>query len=400
MAVVCRALAAVLLGAVTPSIHAQNNFGSHCMAWSEVLAKGWTCGGMRYESCTCPEGSKKHSCNSGGSNYYSCKVTTAPQCMSWSTVLSKGWDCGGQPTNDCSCNEGTRQASCITNGKPFYHCKTGFEVPTVPPADVGKAKTKGCTCTEKCQAEGWCWAICGEDGWDYCTSSDGLAPAPAPSPPGKKTVGQYMADFVKSNKGQYVYSDAQGSASCWDLAMRAIEEAAKAGYKVSHTGSSYDWSKQTVSWNNALPGDIMQFQGWRQHIDGYSLFAGNPHTAIVIEAPSGDMCKITAYDQNPAAVHESKYDNCNKNSGHVTIYRVIDKSLRLRLFSADVPPISGPMANHVPVFACAALMLVAAAAVVWSALGRRSGGRRTEPANAELSELAASALSSEEGQVQ
>jgi len=125
----------------------------------------------------------------------------------------------------------------------------------------------------------------------------------------------------------------QGTTSCWDLAMRAIEEAAKEGYPVKHgglTGNPYAWSSTTVAWADARPGDIMQFKGWRQQY----MWAANPHTAIVVEAPAGNKCKITAYDQNPSPVHETIYDNCKKTSGAVTIYRLDElSSSRLRLFS-------------------------------------------------------------------
>lgn len=361
------------------------------MEWDEVLAKGWTCGGSSSSSCTCSAGSAQDSCNQGGKEYYHCKSKSPNQCMEWSEVVAKGWSCGGQLTSDCTCGDGQHQGSCTYDGQSHYHCKTKHEpAAPPPPSDAGKAKTDGCSCTEPCRAEGWCNADCFEYGWDNCISSDGEAPAPAPggSDGEAGSAGQFIAAWTKKQFGKLVPSEMQGSTQCWDLAMRALEEAAKAGFRVEHTGlksgQSYKWSATTVHWEDAQPGDIMQFRGWRQKY----RWAGNPHTAIVIEAPKGDKCVITAYDQNPDPVHESPYDTCAKISGEVTIYRVGKSPSRLRLFSVDGGwRVDGPLASRTSAWLLLA-SLAAATATALSVLGRR---RRAEPRRAELAALAPSA---------
>jgi len=173
---------------------------------------------------------------------------------------------------------------------------------------------------------------CQNSGKTYYNCKKPRKAMPVPSKP----VGQFIADWVKTKKGVKVPSKLQGTTQCWDLGMRAIEKAKDAGYPVDHaglkTGKPLVWSKTVVKWEDAQPGDIMQFRGWKQKY----VFAGNPHTAVVVEGPTdAKRCKITTYDQNPHPVKKSVYNRCVKTSGAVTIYRLDQQSSRLRLFSAS-----------------------------------------------------------------
>jgi len=146
-------------------------------------------------------------------------------------------------------------------------------------------------------------------------------------------LGQYIADFVKGKKGQKVYSAMQGSASCWDLAWGAMEHAEKKGHnpifwqKASHWADNNAWSSEVVPLEQAKPGDIAQFKGWKQNFNGRSKYAWNPHTAVVTECYKDGV--LTTYEQNPDPVAEGKYRPHSKTSGSVTIYRLKSSTLRL-----------------------------------------------------------------------
>jgi hypothetical protein len=146
------------------------------------------------------------------------------------------------------------------------------------------------------------------------------------------SLGTFIAKFVKSKAGRKVYSKKQGKASCWDLAWGAMEHAQAAGYKPdfyqqsSGWRDSYVWSSEVVPIEQAAPGDIAQFKGWRQ---AYK-YAWNPHTAVVTECFKN--CKLPTYEQNPNPVTKGVYIPAQRTSGSVTIYRLKTKS-RLRLFS-------------------------------------------------------------------
>lgn len=142
-------------------------------------------------------------------------------------------------------------------------------------------------------------------------------------------LGEYISNFVKGKTGRKVYSDQQGTASCWDLAKAAMEQAAKHGYNPVQPPDSYVWSTKTVDVTDAQPGDIAQFKGWQENVDGYSMSAWNPHTAVVTECYKDGV--LTVHQQNPSAVAEGKYHPGKEQSGSVTIYRL--QSSRLRLYS-------------------------------------------------------------------
>lgn len=134
-----------------------------------------------------------------------------------------------------------------------------------------------------------------------------------------------ISDFVTSKTGTKVYSKLQGSATCWDLARGAMEHVQKLGYHPV-MGHSYVWSSKTVPIEQAQPGDIAQFQGWAEQY----RWAGNPHTAVVTKCYSKGV--LSVLEQNPSPVGVGKYHPNKKSSGHVTIYRLQEKS-RLRLYS-------------------------------------------------------------------
>jgi hypothetical protein len=118
--------------------------------------------------------------------------------------------------------------------------------------------------------------------------------------------------------------------------MRAIEEARKAGYKIPNAPSSYVWSKQTVNYKAAQPGDIAQFSLWAEKITypgGWSTRStGYRHTAVVTKAYDESNCEIEMYDQNPKKVHISKYHPCHRTGGSMIIYRLSTSS---RLYEDD-----------------------------------------------------------------
>jgi hypothetical protein len=144
------------------------------------------------------------------------------------------------------------------------------------------------------------------------------------------TWGDYMSNWVQSQDGKYVSSEAQpGSTECWDLAEAAIEHARKAGYSIPKQPSSYQWSSQTVSYTNAQPGDIMQFASYSEKVtnsDGSwsSKSTGTHHTAVVTRAFDSSSCGIRVEEQNPKPAHSSIYHPCDKyrTGGTVVVYRL------------------------------------------------------------------------------
>lgn len=199
-------------------------------------------------------------------------------------------------------------------------------------------------------------------------------------------LGKYISDFVKSKNGRKVYSDKQGSATCWDLAWGAMEHAAKAGYnpvfyqKESGWADSYVWSSKTVPIEEAQPGDIAQFKGWSEPY----LYAWNPHTAVVTECyKDGDL---TTYQQNPNPVAKGVYHPHQKTSGSVTIYR-LQTSSRLRLYS-QTPQLSVPVLFSGRQFSalagvCAIAVLLVVASVI---VKRQRSWRVHDEAQRELEE--------------
>lgn len=91
-------------------------------------------------------------------------------------------------------------------------------------------------------------------------------------------------------------------------------------------GHSYTWSTVTVPIEQAQPGDIAQFRGWKEAY----LTAWNPHTAVVTDFYHDGT--LFTYQQNPNPVAPGNYHPGQKISGGVTIYRIQEDS-RLRLFS-------------------------------------------------------------------
>ena len=140
-------------------------------------------------------------------------------------------------------------------------------------------------------------------------------------------LGEYISNFVKGKTGRKVYSDQQGTATCWDLAKAAMEQAAKHGYNPVQPPSGTVWSTEAVDITDAQPGDIAQFKGWQESVDGYSMTAWNPHTAVVTECYKDGV--LTVHQQNPSAVAEGTYHPGKEQSGSVTIYRLHNSRLRL-----------------------------------------------------------------------
>jgi len=205
----------------------------------------------------------------------------------------------------------------------------------------------------QCESDGKCWKrsshswtwtglACGSCTSGLSTPVAAAAAAPVAAAPSSSSssgscdasaLSQYIANFAKGKKGQKVYSAKQGSASCWDLAWAAMENAEKDGHnpvfwqKASHWADSSAWSDEVVPLEQAKPGDIAQFKGWQEKFKGYTKMAWNPHTAVVTECYKDGV--LTTYEQNPTPVHEGKYHTASKSSGSVTIYRLKSSTLRL-----------------------------------------------------------------------
>lgn len=164
-------------------------------------------------------------------------------------------------------------------------------------------------------------------------------------------LGAFMAKWAKSKNGYRVRSAATGyrQTQCWDLGMRAIEEARKKGYKIPDAPSSYVWSRHTVSYKQAQPGDIAQFSLWGEKITypggGWSTRStGYRHTAVVTKAYDSSKCEIEMYDQNPSPVHISKYHPCKRTGGSMIIYRISTSS---RLYEDGSWPVPEEFQQHV-----------------------------------------------------
>lgn len=277
-------------------------------------------------------------------------LTLADECSMESWMRAAGHTCWG--SSSCSCPAGIKKINC-GGSDPVYYCAD------VKPTYHGEAKTSGCTCTDQCKAEGWCYADCDSSdfhsNWDHC-----------------KSAGEFIADFAKEHIGQEV-----DRGECWDLANRAVTEARKAGYSVDLPDRDV-WSDHIVSWNDAQPGDIMQFAGYYQklvHADGtYHGLSAQHHTAVVTEGPTGDMCKITSWDQGVGMpVAETVWDICLRTRGSVTIYRVWPSSQE-ELFLATFLWNSGHSAS---VAMASVLLMVMMFSAMWSLLGRRCRADRS-----------------------
>eukprot|EP00747_Dinoflagellata_sp_TGD_P153948 gnl/TRDRNA2_/TRDRNA2_177451_c0_seq2.p1 gnl/TRDRNA2_/TRDRNA2_177451_c0~~gnl/TRDRNA2_/TRDRNA2_177451_c0_seq2.p1 ORF type:complete len:350 (+),score=62.20 gnl/TRDRNA2_/TRDRNA2_177451_c0_seq2:109-1158(+) len=147
-------------------------------------------------------------------------------------------------------------------------------------------------------------------------------------------LGKTMADFVKSHHGKKVaYSrrrvGVKTDTQCWDLASAAIDHAQKKGFKINRWGfsgaSSYVWSPTVVPVSQALPGDIVQFEG--KYTEGNMWCAsGGHHTAVVTDCGANAL-ELHTMDQNPRPVHTTLYHPAKGHtSGYVRVYRIKDES--------------------------------------------------------------------------
>jgi len=167
----------------------------------------------------------------------------------------------------------------------------------------------------------------------------------------------------------------QRTATCFDLALSAIEHAESAGLnplfyqKATGWKDSYAWSSKVVPVTSAQPGDIAQFKGWKE---GYK-FAWNPHTAVVTDCYKKGT--LQTYEQNPNPVSKGDYHPGQQSSGHVTIYRLTTKS-RLRLYSESyMPSVSDSGVLSVVLGVATATGLLAMILVL---VKRRTVGHRSE----------------------
>jgi len=100
----------------------------------------------------------------------------------------------------------------------------------------------------------WCWLT--HDGKeDYakskCSSFDTYSAADwcyTKSSSKSSGLGAYITKWTKSTLHSRVKSVQSGwsQTECWDLGMRAIEKARKAGYKIPRGPSVYEWSNNVV----------------------------------------------------------------------------------------------------------------------------------------------------------
>lgn len=144
------------------------------------------------------------------------------------------------------------------------------------------------------------------------------------------SLGEYMSSWVRTQEGKLVESDASNhrQTECWDLAMAAIEHARSAGFVVPNSPSSYVWSSQTVSYQDAELGDILQFASYSEkYTSGGSTstkYTASRHTAVVTKAFDSSTCGIQVEEQNPNPVHQSVYHPCSqyRTGGSVIVYRL------------------------------------------------------------------------------
>jgi len=144
---------------------------------------------------------------------------------------------------------------------------------------------------------------------------------------------------------------------------------------------SYVWSSELVPVEQAQAGDIAQFTGWQEPY----LYAWNPHTAIITDFYDAGSDTLTTYQQNPGPVAEAKYHPGQKTSGGITIYRITDRSARLRLYSQTgrlFQTSSGVLSVTAAVGAITGLLAVASVIVVM-VKRRRSGAQNPETIECE-----------------
>jgi hypothetical protein len=132
-----------------------------------------------------------------------------------------------------------------------------------------------------------------------------------------QSLGGYMASWVRSQEGKHI-----DRGECWDLANEAIKHAKAAGFKVASSPSTYEWSRNKVSYRNAQPGDILQFVSYSERTAHSSKQTGSHHTAVVVKSFDSSSCGIEVEEQNPKPVHDTVYHPCSKTGGSITVYRM------------------------------------------------------------------------------
>lgn len=131
--------------------------------------------------------------------------------------------------------------------------------------------------------------------------------AQAVTPPSPASLGQQILHFARSNIGRKV-----GDGECFALADRALRGAGAAtaeDFCRIGRDTDYVWSSQEVNFNDAQPGDILQFRnfGVRRDIqrpDGSSAWQNESrphHTAVVASTRTdGNIVFLTILEQNVA----------------------------------------------------------------------------------------------------
>src|SRR5947209_3428764 len=78
-----------------------------------------------------------------------------------------------------------------------------------------------------------------------------LAPKPPPTPP----LNEKVVAFAREKLGTSV-----GDGVCTSLAIAALKQAGARCYPAADPGGDYTWGEPVLSFKEALPGDVLQFE--------------------------------------------------------------------------------------------------------------------------------------------
>lgn len=159
--------------------------------------------------------------------------------------------------------------------------------------------------------------------WHLCQlSCDRYAQRGLCKPPVTQSLAAHIVSYARSQEGKSV-----DRGQCWDLANEAIKHAKAAGFKVGSSPSTYVWSSHTVTYQNAQPGDILQFANYHEKS---GMWTQSHHTAVVITSFDSLSGGIQVEQQNPGPVSKAMYHPGSKTAGSLTVYRLSSSSTLLQ----------------------------------------------------------------------
>jgi len=175
---------------------------------------------------------------------------------------------------------------------------------------------------------------------NFYRTGESLAEAESDDVEVTQSLGAYIANYARSVEGQRI-----DRGECWDLANEAIIHAKAAGFKVAASPSTYRWSSQTVNYQNAQPGDILQFVNYHEKTQHGGRSTGPHHTAVVTKSFDSSSGGIEVEQQNPKPVSKAVYHPGSKTGGSMTVYRM-SSSMMDEAVAEELPPAANVTVQH------------------------------------------------------